>query len=255
MVRSDVDLAGRVVLVTGGSHGVGEAIVRQLAACGARVGFTYASRGDLAEAIVADVRNAGADVWAVKADARDFGRAFEVVGATIERCGGLDVLVNNVGGAGAREGPIWTIDEETFDAVVALNLKTCFNYTRAVAEPFMVAGHGTIVNVGSINGLRGRETQPAYTAAKAGMWGFTKTVAKELGPYGVNVNMIATGYVGTAKQRAKVGEAHRQRILGDTAMRHLIEPHEVGRVVAFLCSESARYMTGSVIRLDAGEYI
>jgi len=250
-----VDLTGRSVLVTGGSHGVGEAIVRELARCGARVAFTYASSGDLAAAIEAESRAAGGEVWSVRADARDFARAAAVVSEVIARFGVLDVLVNNVGGAGRTEGPIWTMDESTFDAVIELNLKTCFNYTRAVADPFMVARRGTIVNVGSINGLRGRETQPAYTAAKAGMWGFTKTIAKELGPYGVNVNMIATGYVGTKKQRAKVSEPHRQRIQGDTAMRHLIEPAEVGRVVAFLCSDAARHMTGSVVRLDAGESI
>lgn len=250
-----MSLQGKRVLLTGGSHGIGEAIVRHLARAGAEVVFTYRSREDLAQSIVRDERAGGGTVHAVRADATDFTRAREVVRDVIELLGGVDVLVNNVGGAGVKEGPIWTIDETTFDDVVALNLKSCFNYTSAVAAPFMAAGKGTIVNMGSINGLRGRETQPAYTAAKAGVLGFTKTVAKELGPYGVNVNMVATGYVGTPKQVAKVSDAHRERILHDTAMRHLIEPSEVAAVVAFLCSDAARHMTGAVLRLDAGEYI
>lgn len=250
-----MSLQGKRVLLTGGSHGIGEAIVRHLARAGATVVFTYKTREDLAEGIVRDETAAGGILHAVHADATSFARAREVVRDTIELLGGVDVLINNVGGAGAKEGPIWTIDETTFDDVVALNLKSCFNYTSAVATPFMATGKGTIVNMGSINGLRGRETQPAYTAAKAGILGFTKTVAKELGPYGVNVNMVATGYVGTPKQVAKVSDAHRERILNDTAMHHLIEPAEVAAVVAFLCSDAARHMTGAIVRLDAGEYI
>lgn len=250
-----MNVKGRRILLTGGSHGIGEAIVRFLAREGAQVVFTYRSRRDLAEVIVRDETAHGASVHAVNADATDFARAREVVGEVGDLLGGIDVLINNVGGAGSKEGPIWTIGEATFDDVVALNLKSCFNYTSAVAPPFMTAKRGTIVNMGSINGLRGRETQPAYTAAKAGVLGFTKTVAKELGPYGVNVNMVATGYVGTPKQIAKVPEAHRQRILNDTAMRHLIAPDEVAAVVAFLCSDAARHMTGAILRLDAGEYI
>lgn len=248
-------LDGRRVLITGGSHGIGEALVRGLAGRGAGVVFTFGSSLGLARALERHERALGHAVYALQADARDFVRAHQVVDEAISVLGGLDVLVNNVGGAGRGEGPIWSMSEEVFDQVIALNLKTCFNYTRAVCDHFMRAGEGTIVNIGSINGLRGRETQPAYTAAKAGMLGFTKTVAKELGPHGVNVNMLATGYVGTEKQLRKVSAEHRQRILDDTAMKHLIEPDEVADTVAFLCSQAAKHMTGAVIRLDAGEYI
>lgn len=248
-------LAGKRVLLTGGSSGIGAEVVRGLARAGARVLFTYGASQDLADAIVESERALGHDVAALQADARDFDRAATVVAEACERFGGIDVLVNNVGGAGRDEGPIWTMTEAVFDDVVELNLKTCFNYTRAVCEPFMAARSGTIVNVGSINGLRGRETQPAYTAAKAGMLGFTKTVAKELGPYGVNVTMVATGYVGTPKQQHKVSDEHRRRLLDATAMKHLIEPHEVADVVVFLSSDAARHITGAVLRLDAGEYI
>jgi 3-oxoacyl-[acyl-carrier protein] reductase len=243
------------VLVTGASHGLGAAIVDELTSSGARVAFTFDSSTELAHSLVAQHEAEGRKVVALRADARAFDRAFEVVDEVVQTFGGLDALVNNVGGAGADEGPIWTMREETWDQVIALNLKSCFNYTRAVVPHFMTVRAGTIVNVGSINGLRGRETQPAYTAAKAGMLGFTKTTAKELGPYGVTVNMIATGYVDTPKQRRKVSPDHKARIVADTALKRLIEPQEVAQAIAFLLSPGAASMTGAVLRLDAGEYI
>lgn len=248
-------LAGKVALVTGGSHGLGAAIVTELAGRGCDVAFTYASSHEAARALEARLESAPGAVQAVVADATNFRRAHEVVRELVADRGRLDVLVNNVGGAGSAEGPIWEMTEEVWDAVIGLNLKSCFNYTHAVAPVFMEQRRGTIVNVGSINGLRGRETQPAYTAAKAGMLGFTKTIAKELGGYDVNVNMVATGYIGTDKQQRKVSDDHRQRIRADRAMAHLTEPEEVARAVAFLCGDDARYMTGSVLKLDAGEYI
>lgn len=247
--------SSRSVLLTGGSHGLGETLVKHLARLGYRVMFTYATKHDSAMRLASELTGAGAEVVAVRADATSFPRAHEVVDEVIERFGRLDVLINNVGGAGADEGPIWTMTEEVWDAVVDLNLKSCFNYTRAAAPHFMRQAEGTIVNIGSINGLRGKENQPAYTAAKGGMLAFTKTVAKELGPFGVNVNMIATGYIGTPKQKAKVSDEHRARILAAAAMKHLIEPEEVASAVAFLCSDAARHMTGSVLKLDSGEYI
>lgn len=248
-------LSGTTVLVTGGSHGLGAAIVSELARRGCDVVFTYASSHEAAQALVAHLETAPGSVRSVLADATDFRRAHEVVTDLVADLRRLDVLVNNVGGAGATEGAIWDMTEEVWDAVIDLNLKSCFNYTHAVAPVFIEQRRGTIVNIGSINGLRGRETQPAYTAAKAGMLGFTKTIAKELGRYDVNVNLVATGYIGTDKQIRKVSDDHRQRILSDRAMAHLTEPEEVARAVAFLCGDEARYMTGSVLKVDAGEYI
>lgn len=247
-------MSGRHVLITGGSHGLGATLVTSLAERGYEVTFTYATSEARAARLQASLRDEGRRVTAVQADATDFAKAHAVVDGVLAR-GDLDVLINNVGGAGALEAPIWEVTEATWDEVLGLNLKSCFNYTHAVAPHFMETGRGTIVNIGSINGLRGKEGQPAYTAAKAGMLGFTKTIAKELGPHGVNINMVATGYVDTEKQRAKVDDVHRQRILHGTALNHLIEPDEVAGVVAFLCSAEARYMTGAVVRLDSGEYI
>ena len=245
----------RSVLVTGGSHGLGAVLVEHLAGLGYDVAFTYRDSQDRAHDLVRKLEGSAGSAAALQADALQFARAHEVVEEVVQRFGGLDVLVNNVGGAGADEGPIWQMTEETWNSVIALNLKPCFNYTHAAAGYFMRNGRGTIVNIGSINGLRGKENQPAYTTAKGGVWAFTKTVAKELGPYGVNVNMLATGYIGTEKQLRKLSEARRDGIRQATAMKHLIEPEEVARAAAFLCSHEARHMTGSVLKLDAGEYI
>ena len=248
-------MMGRVVLITGGSHGLGSVLVEHLARAGARVTFTFAAREDAAEALTQRLRVDHLDVDAVKADATDFALAHSVVDRIVEAHERLDVLVNNVGGADPDEGPLWTVGEDVWDRVIALNLKSCFNYTHAAADHFRRQRSGTIVNIGSINGLRGREGQPAYTAAKAAVLGFTKTTAKELGPYGVNVNMVATGYIDTVKQRAKVTDEHRDRILRDLAIKHLIQPEEVARAVAFLAGPDATHMTGAVLRLDSGEYI
>ena len=249
-------LNGKIALVTGGSHGLGSFVVRALAGAGAKVAFTYASRQDLADALVAGLESAGAPgVQALRSDATSTSEAAAAVAACIDAFGDLDVLINNVGGAGRGEGPIWTLSEETWDEVLAINLKSCFNFTRATAPHFMQRHGGTIVNVGSINGLRGREGQPAYTAAKAGLVGFTKTIARELGMYDVNVNLIATGYVDTDKQRTKTNEVSRRHILNDCAMKHLVQPEEVADLIVALCGPAFRHVTGSVVRLDSGEYM
>lgn len=249
-------LNGKIALVTGGSHGLGSFVVRALAGAGTQVAFTYATRQDLADALAADLMGAGAPgVQPLRSDATSTSEAAAAVAACIDAYGDLDLLINNVGGAGSGEGPIWTLSEETWDAVLAINLKSCFNFTRAVAPHFMQRRGGTIVNVGSINGLRGREGQPAYTAAKAGLVGFTKTIARELGMYDVNVNLITTGYIDTVKQRAKTNEVSRRRILNDCAMKHLVQPEEVAELIVVLCGPTFRHVTGSVVRLDSGEYM
>ncbi|MEX2542914.1 MAG: SDR family NAD(P)-dependent oxidoreductase [Trueperaceae bacterium] len=245
----------RTILVTGGSHGLGSFLVEHFARAGDRVVFTFASSEDKALALQERLSREGLKVVASKADATNFRQAHQLVDDVVERWGTLDILINNVGGAGRAEGYIWEISEEVWDEVIGLNLKSCFNYTHAVAPVFIEQHAGTIVNIGSINGLRGKERQPAYTSAKAGMLGFTKSMAKELGPFGINVNMVASGYIGTEKQRLKVSENHKLRILEATALKHLVEPAEVARVVSFLASADAEHITGAVLRLDAGEYI
>lgn len=250
-----MELEGKVALVTGGSHGLGRFVTAALASRGAKAVFTYGKNRDAADELVRELERRDMAAEGMQADAESFGQADAVVRAVLERFGRLDILVNNVGGSGRGEGPIWTMTEEEWDRVVGLNLKSAFNYTRAVCAHFMERRAGTIVNMGSINGLRGREGQPAYTAAKAGLVGLTKTVAKELGIYNVNVNLVATGYINTDKGKGGIKELAKRYMINERAMKHLTEPEEVAGLIAFLCSDTAKYMTGTVVKMDAGEYI
>lgn len=246
---------GKTALVTGGSGGLGRCIVSELVRQGAKVLFTYSKSKEEAERLVKQLNVEEERVYAVCSDAVNFTAAGETVKFGLELFGNLDILINNVGGSGSKEGPIWSITEEEWDSVINTNLKSCFNYTKAVVPSFMSRKSGTIINIGSINGLRGREGQPAYTAAKGGVTAFTKTLAKELGLYNITVNMVATGYMNTDKNKIKVSEAYRRTILNLCAIKELVEPEEVAATVGFLCSDLAKHITGNVIRVDSGEYI
>lgn len=250
-----VDLQGKVALVTGGSHGIGSSIVRALVRYGAHVIFTYWSHDELAAGVVESVQNQPGAVRALKTDARVYSQAREAVEACIAEHKRIDLLVNNVGGAGSNQRPVWELREEDWDAVITLNLKSCFNYTSAVTPYFMSARRGTIVNISSINALRGREGQAAYTAAKGGIIAFTKTVAKELGPWNVTVNAVVSGYVNTEKQRRQVSEVAKRAILNECAIKEWVEPEDVAELVCFLGTDAARHITGAVLKVDSGEYM
>lgn len=250
-----VRLTGRVALITGGSQGLGRALVAELAAQGATVVFTYSRDHSAAEATIAACRHLRGRVQAVKADAANYAATEAVIRRVMRRFRRLDILVCNVGGSSADEGPIWTLTPEVWDRAMNYNLRTTFNAVRAACPAFMERNRGTILFIGSINGLRGREGQPAYATTKAGLVGFMKTVAKELGAHGVNANLLATGYIDNERSRKNVKELAKRQILNSCAIRHLTTPEEVATCAAFLCSDAARYMTGVVLRLDAGEYI
>jgi 3-oxoacyl-[acyl-carrier protein] reductase len=250
-----VRLSGRVALVTGGSQGLGRAIVAELAAQGATVVFTYSRDRGAADTTLAACRPLRGKVFAERADAANYAATERLLARVRRRFRRLDILVCNVGGSSADEGPIWTLTPETWDRAMNYNLRTAFNAVRACCPVFMARAVGTILFIGSINGLRGREGQPAYATTKAGLVGFMKTVAKELGAHGVNANLLATGYIDNERSRKNVKELARRQILNSCALRHLVAPEEVATCAAFLCSDAARYMTGAVIRLDSGEYI
>lgn len=251
----DLGLKGKVAIVSGGSRGLGSSVVETLAAEGAAVVFTYNSSKDEAAELAARLTERGCEVYAICANAVSLQDAQQVVEATLKQYGQVDILVNIVGGSGKQEGPIWMMTEQEWQDVIGLNLTSCFNYTRAICAHFMERQAGTIVNMGSINGLRGREGQPAYTTAKAGLVGFTKTVAKELGLYNVNVNMVVTGYIKPKNQPDKIKELAKRYMINERAMKHLTESDEVAGLIAFLCSKQAKYMTGSIFKMDAGECI
>jgi len=245
-------LAGKKAIVTGGSLGIGAAIAQELARQGADVAINYRQHETEAQRVVAAIEVTGRRGLAVKADVVSFADADRMVGQVVEAFGGLDILVNNAGIN--RDAVIWKMTEGQWDEVLGTNLKGYFNYCRAVAGIFREQQFGKIVNVTSINGLRGKFGQTNYSAAKAGIIGLTKALARELGRSGVNVNAVAPGLIETEMMRdapPKVVEA----ALAEIVLGRLGKPEEVASVVAFLCSDAARHITGHVIQVDGGQYI
>lgn len=247
-----MDLEGKVALITGGSLGIGTAISLDLARNGADVALTYRRHEEEAKAIVEQIRGMGRKGKEYKVDVSDFSEVQDLVQKVIEEFGHLDILVNNAGMN--WDGVIWKITEEQWDAVINVDLKGTFNFIRAVAPIFKEQQSGKIVNITSINAMRGRFGQCNYSAAKAGTIGLTKTVAKELGRYRVNVNAVAPGLIETEMIKT-MPEEFKQKSLAETVFNSLGKPEDVAYLVTFLCSEKARHITGEVIKVDGGQYI
>ncbi len=243
-------LKGKVAIVTGGSRGLGRAIVENFIQNGCRVAFTYLNSEEKAKELCDKYRDDV--VLAIRADAGDYDKAFEVVQETVKKFGKIDILVNNV--AMARDKPIWEMDLDRWDYGIKRTLYPCFNYTRAVIDIFIKQRRGKIINIGSINGIRGREGSISYCTAKAGIIGFTKTLAKELGEYNVNVNVVAPGYIDTDGQ-SNTSELIKRMVLDECAIRRLSKPEEIAYLVEFLASEKSDNITGEVIKIDNGQYI
>lgn len=249
---TDQMLAGKVAVVTGGSLGIGSAIALDLACHGAAVALNYRRHADEANAIVRQIEAMGCRGLAVQADVASFADAQRMVDTVVQELGKLDILVNNAGIN--RDSVIWKMTEEQWDEVIGVDLKGTFNYIRAAAPIFKEQGSGKIVNITSINGLRGKFGQSNYTAAKGGVQALTKTVARELGRYNVNVNAVAPGLIETDMVR-QAPEKVRDMALAEIVLGRLGTPQEVAWVVSFLCSERARHITGEVITVDGGQYL
>jgi 3-oxoacyl-[acyl-carrier protein] reductase len=247
-----MDLKGKVAIVTGGSMGIGHAIALDLAAHGADVAINYRKHADEANAVVAEIEKMGRRGLAVQADVASFVDAQRMVDAVREKFGRLDVLVNNAGVN--RDGVVWKMTESQWDEVLDTNLKGYFNYIRAAAPIFKEQGAGKIVNITSINGLRGKFGQSNYSAAKAGIVGLTKAIARELGKFSVNVNAVAPGLIETDMMKEAPQDV-KDKALAEIVLGRLGTPEEVAHVVTFLCSDLARHITGEVIKVDGGQYI
>jgi 3-oxoacyl-[acyl-carrier protein] reductase len=247
-------LEGKNALVTGGSQGIGAAASLELAREGANVCLTY--RKHKAEAIkyADDIQKMGRKALAVQCDIASFSEAEQAVKAAVAEFGGLDILVNNAGMN--WDGVSWKMTEEQWDRVLEVNLKGYFNFTRHVAPLFKEQKYGRIINVTSINGMRGKFGQTNYSASKAGIIGYTKALARELGAFNVAVNAVAPGLIETAM--LKESEARDKIIdlaMGESALKRVGQPEDLAYLVAFLASEKARHITGEIIKVDGGQYI
>lgn len=247
-----MELEGKNAIVTGGSMGIGRAIALDLARNGANVAINHRKHSAEAEAVCAEIAKMDRRALAIRADVASFKDAQTMVDAVVKEFGRVDILVNNAGIN--RDAVIWKMSEEQWDEAIATNLKGYFNYIRAVSPLFKDQGSGKIVNITSINGMRGKFGQANYTASKAGIIGLTKTVARELAKFNVNCNAVAPGLIETEMMKSAPEEV-KQKALSEIVMGRLGTPEEVAWVVTFLCSEKARHVTGEVVKVDGGQYI
>ena len=246
------DLKDKAAIVTGSSLGIGSAAALYLAECGADVAVNYRTHDVEAKALASKIEKLGRRVLVIKCDVASFDQTNKMVEEVIAEFGRLDILVNNAGIN--RDGVIWKMTEEMWDSVLDTDLKGYFNFIRAISPRFREQKSGRIINVTSINGLRGKFGQANYSAAKAGIVGLTKAVARELGRYSVNVNAVAPGMILT-DMMAGLPEDIKQKAIDETVLGRLGKPEEVASVIAFLCSEESRHITGEVIKIDGGQYI
>ncbi|HUK43750.1 MAG TPA: 3-oxoacyl-[acyl-carrier-protein] reductase [Gaiellaceae bacterium] len=233
-------LEGRTALVTGGSRGIGRAIAVELARAGAEVVVGYRSGAGEAEEVAAEIGGR-----AVSADVSSAGDALRLV----DESGDVDILVNNAGLT--RDGLLARMSDEDWNAVIQTNLSSVFYTCRAVTRPMMRKRSGAIVNVSSIVGLHGNFGQTNYGAAKAGIIGFTKSLARELGSRGVRANVVAPGYVKT-RLTDVIPEEGKALMLANTPLGRLGDPADVAGAVRFLCSDEASFITGEVLLVDGG---
>lgn len=241
-------------IVSGGSQGIGAAIALAFGRQGANVCLLYRKHEETAQKLADEIGKMGPKAIAVKCDIASFADAKMVVDTTVKQFGGVDILVNNAGMN--WDGVCWKMNEEQWDRVMEVNLKGYFNFTRHVAPLLKEQKSGKIINVTSINGLRGKFGQSNYSASKAGIIGYTKAIAKELGAFGVNVNAVAPGLIETAMLRDS--EARDKIIdlaMGEIVLKRVGTPEDVANVVVFLASDLSRHITGEVIKVDGGQYI
>ncbi|MCU0559911.1 MAG: SDR family oxidoreductase [Desulfobacterales bacterium] len=247
-------LEGKRALVTGGSQGIGAAISLELAKEGADICLTYRKHEAEAQSYAQQIRALGRKALAVQCDIASFKDAERVVQTALAEFGSLHILVNNAGMN--WDGVSWKMSEEQWDRVLEVNLKGYFNFTRHVAPLLKDQKYGRVINVTSINGLRGKFGQTNYSASKAGIIGFTKALAKELGAFGVTVNAVAPGLIETAMlKESDARDKIIEMAMAESALKRVGQPEDLAYLVSFLASDRARHITGEVIKVDGGQYI
>ncbi|MEH7419395.1 acetoacetyl-CoA reductase [Neobacillus drentensis] len=245
------NLTGKVAIVTGGSRGIGAAISMELARQGVKIVLNYVSREELAEKMVADINEIGGEAYAVRADVSNTEEAAHLVQEAIEHFGRVDILVNNAGIT--RDSTFKKLSSEDWRKVIDVNLNSVYNTTSAALPSLLESDAGRIINISSIIGQAGGFGQTNYAAAKAGLIGYTKSLALELAKTNVTVNAICPGFIGTEMVQA-IPEKVLAGIVEKVPQKRLGKPEEVARGVAFLCSDGA-YITGQQLNINGGLYM
>lgn len=242
-------LAGKIALVTGGSRGIGKAIVLALAREGAKVAFVYRSNAEAAERLVSDLELDQREAMAVAADVSQKAVADEVVQNVLDKWGKIDILVNNAGII--RDGLLATMSEDQWHDVINTNLNSVYNFCHAVTRPMMSARSGRIINMSSVASHFGNSGQANYAASKGGVEGFTRCLATEIGRRGITVNAVAPGFIETDMTEA-VRNAAEAEIKKRIPCRRLGKPEDIANAVLFLASDESAYITGHVLTVDGG---
>lgn len=245
-------LSGKVALVTGASRGIGRAIALELASNGADVVVNYAGNEAAAQEVVSSIEAMGRAAYAVKGNVSSSSEVESMVSGVLERLGKIDILVNNAGIT--RDNLLMRMKEEEFDDVIATNLKGVYNCIKAVTRPMMKQRSGRIVNISSVVGALGNPGQANYVAAKAGVIGLTKSVARELASRGITVNCVAPGFIGT-DMTDQLSDEMKEGLLKQIPLGTLGRPEQIAKAVRFLASEDASYMTGQTLHVDGGMYM
>ena len=242
-------LEGKVAIVTGASRGIGKAIAEKFMAQGANVAFTYRSSAEAAAALEKELSAGGGTVKGFQSDAASMTDAERLVGEVVEAFGTVDIVINNAGIT--DDTLLMRMTEEQWDRVISVNLKSCFNLTKAVMRTMLKARSGSIVNISSVVGVQGNAGQANYAASKAGILGFTKSVALELGSRNIRCNAIAPGFIET-EMTAKLDEDTVQGWRDAIPLKRGGTPEDVANLCVFLASDMSAYITGQTLNVDGG---